>query len=478
MLEHQRGYSKQVCDVRNLSAFASLVTVQLHCIRERLGKPFTESSCVLRRLVVFHALSRCRGAFNKKPQKHRNGKLWVGAGGGRGDSACPQLTRAWHPPLTYQPMLALWLEDKALRLRESLGDRAAAAITRHNLSVFLSPLASPQQAPQPLSASAPAASAPAASAPAGPAALGTSFLVKGAIALGAVLLLALGGLGVRHLWPQPTPTPTPTVAPTSTPTPTAAPTSTSSPTGTPTTTPTFTPTPTPTNTPTPTSTPWPCADSRPSNWQPYTVQSGDSLFALARSHDTTMDSIIFYHCLQSTQLWVDQELYLPVLPTPTSTSSPTPSITPSPTPSVTPSPTPSITPSPTPDTTGPTISDVTASDDPIYWPPEYCLPDQVTISAFVSDPSGVSGVKLTYRVVGVQQEGSWQSLPMSHPGTGTHTGPGTFEATVDAEALGVSLDPPSYGEPATLEYYIQAFDDKGNRSESATGTVIVQYCLV
>ncbi len=168
-------------------------------------------------------------------------------------------------------------------------------------------------------------------------------------------------------------------------------------------------------------------------------------------------------------------------PTPTSTptSTPTPTNTPTHTPTNTPTLTPSITPSPTipPDTIGPDISEYAESDDPIYWPPRYCMPDQVTISVFVSDPSGVSGVKLTYRVVDGEVEGSWQALPMSHPETGTHTGTGTFEATVVAEALEASLDPPSSGAPATLEYYVQAFDDRGNRSEGPTDTVGIEYCL-
>ena len=132
---------------------------------------------------------------------------------------------------------------------------------------------------------------------------------------------------------------------------------------------------------------------------------------------------------------------------------------------------------PTPDTTGPAISDISESDTPIYWPEEYCPPDYVTIRAFVSDPAGVSGVKLTYRVVDPSYEGEWQALSMQHPETGDYTGTGTFEATVDAAALEASLEPPVSGTSSTLEYYIQAFDGIGNRSQSSTGSVIVQPCL-
>jgi LysM repeat protein len=300
-----------------------------------------------------------------------------------------------------------------------------------------------------------------------PAASGTSLLVKGIVAVVSALLLAAGGMGVRHFWLRATPTPTTVITATNTLMPSITPTDTSTPTDTPTITPTFTPTPTPTptRTPTPTDTPWPCADSPPEDWQPYTVQSGDTLYSLSRRHGTPVDSIMFYNCLQGTQLWADQQLYLPALPTPTFTPSPTPSITPSPT---------LGTPTPTPDTTGPVIFDITESDDPIYWPQKYCPPDQVTILAFVSDPSGVAGVKLTYRVVRAQFEGDWQALPMRHPDTGEYTGSGKFEATVDADALEANVEPPA---PGTLEYYIQAFDDIGNRSQSSTGSVTIEYCV-
>jgi hypothetical protein len=54
----------------------------------------------------------------------------------------------------------------------------------------------------------------------------------------------------------------------------------------------------------------------------------------------------------------------------------------------------------------------------------------------------------------------------------------TYEATVGNNELRASLDPPLLSmTPATLEYYIQAYDSKGNYSASPTGTVIVNYCL-
>jgi hypothetical protein len=53
-----------------------------------------------------------------------------------------------------------------------------------------------------------------------------------------------------------------------------------------------------------------------------------------------------------------------------------------------------------------------------------------------------------------------------------------YEVTVGSEELQASLDPPSaYDAPATLEYYVQAFDGRGNRSQSPSGKVTVEYCF-
>jgi hypothetical protein len=80
-------------------------------------------------------------------------------------------------------------------------------------------------------------------------------------------------------------------------------------------------------------------------------------------------------------------------------------------------------------------------------------------------------VKLTYRVVEGGREGDWLALPMDQTTTAR------YRATVGSGELERSLDPPlSSVTPATLEYYVQAFDTTGNRSESPTGVVMVEYC--
>ncbi|MEA3340296.1 MAG: zinc ribbon domain-containing protein, partial [Chloroflexota bacterium] len=108
---------------------------------------------------------------------------------------------------------------KALRLREALGDKAGAAITKHNLKLLLAPPTPPKKKPPkkpPQPPSTPAA------------ATGVPALIKGAIALVAASLLALGGVGTWYFFLRPTPTPAP-VEVTATPLPTLRPTPTSPP---------------------------------------------------------------------------------------------------------------------------------------------------------------------------------------------------------------------------------------------------------
>jgi hypothetical protein len=134
---------------------------------------------------------------------------------------------------------------KALRLREAIGDRAGATVTRHNLNLLLgAPPAPPRKPP---------------AAKAGPSPAAWLTLVAGTMIAASLLI----GLAIIVITPPPTPTPLPPPLPTATPTststqtdtPTATPTSTPMPTATLTSTPTSTVT--PPNTPTPTATPTP-----------------------------------------------------------------------------------------------------------------------------------------------------------------------------------------------------------------------------
>lgn len=133
------------------------------------------------------------------------------------------------------------------------------------------------------------------------------------------------------------------------------------------------------------------------------------------------------------------------------------------------------------DTEGPNIGRVGHSPGKIFWdqydscsPPTY--PIETTINAYnITDPSGVDMVKVAYRVVEGKLNGQWQTKAMSQVQTGV------WSATIGPNDLELSLNPPvSYGvgNTSTLEYYIQAFDGVGNRSDSSTRTLIVECCIL
>jgi len=122
------------------------------------------------------------------------------------------------------------------------------------------------------------------------------------------------------------------------------------------------------------------------------------------------------------------------------------------------------------DTTGPNIEWVKQSESPIWWPPPYCLPKDVTISAKITDLSGVSRAKLTYRVIEGSRQGYPRALPM------TPVGGDIYAVTVASGDLEYSLNPPVQN-VATLEYYIGAWDNKENVSQGGSGKVTVNYCL-
>ncbi len=123
---------------------------------------------------------------------------------------------------------------------------------------------------------------------------------------------------------QPPPPPPATATP-----PPAEPSATAPPAATATLPPDVTPSPSPVpTTPAPTAT---CAPP-PEGWVPYSVQRGDTLFALAESRNTDVDEVMAANCLRSTDIFVGQELLLPPLPGETATAEPaTPSSTAAPT---------------------------------------------------------------------------------------------------------------------------------------------------
>jgi hypothetical protein len=129
------------------------------------------------------------------------------------------------------------------------------------------------------------------------------------------------------------------------------------------------------------------------------------------------------------------------------------------------------------DTDGPSIGRVGHSPGLIYWDQyDTCDPIEVGITAYnITDPSGVSAVKVAYRVVEVNRPaGQWQAKSMNQVQTGT------YSASIGPNDLELSLNPPvsyGYGNTSTLQYYIQAFDSLGNRSDSSTRTLTVEYCF-
>jgi hypothetical protein len=79
----------------------------------------------------------------------------------------------------------------------------------------------------------------------------------------------------------------------------------------------------------------------------------------------------------------------------------------------------------------------------------------VTITARVTDPSGVDRVRIRHRLAG----GEWEQQPMAAAGGDL------YQFTL-----------PSAGVPTTLEYRIQARDTLGNQSNASIETIEVRQC--
>ncbi len=221
---------------------------------------------------------------------------------------------------------------RALRLRNSLGDQAGAAVTRHNLNLLLPP--GSNGGPHNKIRSKPH--------------FPLSTLAIWAVLALLILATALGifsqassnsvptTLPVIHTsvstsappkpsdTPQPSPPPSITVAPSQMDT--ARPTSTDTPLP----TPTDTPMPSATHKPKPTA--LPCSPE--TRWLVYTVQRGDTLYNIARLAGTTYPRLMAANCLTGTLIRAGQKLYVPRLPVVTETITITPTETPIDTPTV------------------------------------------------------------------------------------------------------------------------------------------------
>jgi hypothetical protein len=109
------------------------------------------------------------------------------------------------------------------------------------------------------------------------------------------------------------------------------------------------------------------------------------------------------------------------------------------------------------DTQGPDISDLDTTE-PYLLDDCDCSPCEMEVSVNVVDPSGVAGVKLVYKRPG---ETTWQNKSM------TNVGGNTYETTLNADTW-------NWG---TLEFYVLAYDNRGNSSESSHLQIEVYACV-
>ena len=135
-----------------------------------------------------------------------------------------------------------------------------------------------------------------------------------------------------------------------------------------------------------TPTPRPICTGPPVTWRIYIVRPKDTLFSLARRHNTTIYAIVQANCLTGYTIKIGQRLYLPPIPvTPTATATATP-IPPSPTPPPPPSPTPPL-PSPTPLPATPTWTPLPPSPTVTVTPTATIRPTEPVTPTFTATPS-------------------------------------------------------------------------------------------
>ncbi len=126
-----------------------------------------------------------------------------------------------------------------------------------------------------------------------------------------------------------------------------------------------------------------------------------------------------------------------------------------------------VTVNPPPDNAGPTITGL--GHNPEYiWGGTNCGPTEATVSVTVSDPSGVAGVELHYRVVWGSQQGQWRVVAMTQAGGSSYSRALTLADLSRSQAL--------YGDDM-VEYYVVARDSVGNVSQSGTLSFVVRLCF-
>ncbi len=158
---------------------------------------------------------------------------------------------------------------------------------------------------------------------------------------------------------------------------------------------------------------------------------------------------------------------IPSTETPTNTPLPPPPTTQAPPPTTqAPPPTTQPPPSITPDASPPTISGLNAVPNRIAELP--CAQNTVTISAQVSDPSGIDQVKLYYRAAKGSTLGTWQVQNMSHAGGNN------YQLAVGPAQISASYTP--YG-GMTLQYYVKAWDSIGNTNQTSSGNLPLDPCV-
>jgi len=101
------------------------------------------------------------------------------------------------------------------------------------------------------------------------------------------------------------------------------------------------------------------------------------------------------------------------------------------------------------------------------WNYHTCGAVEFDIRAQISDLSGIKKATVTLRVVKDGSTGEWVTANMNPFGDWYH-------ATVGTDLLKASMD--SYR--GTVEYYLSAVDEMGNRAESPVRTLPVKDCLI